>query len=121
MVTYKLWLEVERIDERADTYERIPDLEPLEMGEFKGHGAKQRAMKEAIRIHQAFYPDCNGPECDGKPEQILTYAQRHQIHELLWDSLQKINGDTGKRQTGWGGKSIQGLCASIENIVFSHD
>ena len=57
MVMYKLWLEIERCPERG---ERESVGEPLEMGVF---ATRREAERQALKLHQAAWPDCPGPEC----------------------------------------------------------
>jgi hypothetical protein len=58
MVYYKLWLEIERIDETNDSYDS--PYEPLELGTYD---SEREARRAALRIHRQNYPECRGPEC----------------------------------------------------------
>ena len=42
------------------------------------------------------------------------------ILELLWDSLKRDPEHKDRRQTGWGTKTKQGLCACIYRISKEH-
>ena len=42
---------------------------------------------------------------------------RKGLEELLWDSLKRDPEFVGRRQTGWGTKTLTGLQACIEHII----
>jgi hypothetical protein len=53
------------------------------------------------------------------PEKpIFNADQRQKAIELLWEYLQRDTRNTGKRQTGWGVKTLSGLIESLETIAY---
>lgn len=55
---FKVWLQIEKIDYRKDTYENMG--EPMELGVFSSLHA---AENFSINLHVREYGVCPGPEC----------------------------------------------------------
>lgn len=100
MVSYKLWLQVERIDEKRDTYDNID--EPLEMGVFS---TEREAIKAAVKLHKANWPDCPCPHCelpitDKKTKKDKTHGLRPARFQL--DGIEGVFNGFTKGET-WNG------------------
>lgn len=47
----------------------------------------------------------------------LSKSQKEDLIDLLWDDLRKDLNHSDRKRTGWGGKTKDGLVASIEDIL----
>lgn len=55
---YKVWIQIEQIDDDNDTYENVE--EPLEIGVYD---TLEEAIEIQTAIHKQHWTACNGPEC----------------------------------------------------------
>ena len=47
----------------------------------------------------------------------MTEQQKAEIKDLLWDYLKRDSEHKDRRRTGWGTKTLDGLCACIQRIA----
>lgn len=54
------------------------------------------------------------------PAKPITFnpKQRQQAIELLWEYLMRDGANSGRRQTGWGNKTLSGLIECLETIAY---
>lgn len=56
--TYKIWLELEELDEKGDTTERSSDLAPpQEVEKFEGQGALRKALTRLNELAARMRPE----------------------------------------------------------------